>query len=116
MCVSFVLILQGNISQAENPNYGGLRVGVAWYRKSFTVDPAWKGQLVWLTFDGAFRACDVYLNGAFVGHHEEGYTSFNLYLHNATNPVKFGSDATNTLAVCVRLARPDQLLCRVRHP
>ena len=55
---------------------------------------------MWLTFDGVFRACDVYLNGAFVMHHEEGYTSFHAHLHNASSPLRYG-DTANTIAVYV---------------
>jgi hypothetical protein len=36
------------------------------------LDSVLEGQLVWLTFDGVFRAADIYLNGALIGHHEEG--------------------------------------------
>jgi beta-galactosidase len=59
-----------------------------------------QGLLVWLTFDGVFRSCDVYLNGAFVMHHEEGYTSFHAYIHNASAPLLFG-DTDNVIAVYV---------------
>eukprot|EP00038_Savillea_parva_P019193 m.26733 g.26733 ORF g.26733 m.26733 type:complete len:962 (+) comp4342_c0_seq1:795-3680(+) len=88
-------VVNGSFSQDTNANYGGLRPGTAWYRKTFTVDPSLKEQLVWLTFDGVYRAADIFLNGAFVGHHEEGYTSFPVYLHNASAPLRFGTGADN---------------------
>jgi hypothetical protein len=56
------------------------------YRKRFVVDDALRGGLVWLTFDGVYRSADVYLNGIFVGHHEEGYTTFQMYVRPCTKP------------------------------
>eukprot|EP00035_Acanthoeca_spectabilis_P010876 m.191813 g.191813 ORF g.191813 m.191813 type:complete len:1039 (-) comp15157_c0_seq1:174-3290(-) len=94
-------VVEGNISEAYDANYGGLRTGVAWYRKRFHVDRGLSSGLVWLTFDGVFRAADVYLNGAFVGHHEEGYTSFTVYLHNASAPLKYGPDTANENVLAV---------------
>ncbi len=47
-----------------------------------------------------FRSADVFLNGEFVFHHEEGYTPFIVWLHNASAPVRTGG-ATNVLAVFV---------------
>ena len=44
----------------------------AWYRKSFVAPFGFS--LARLYFDGCYRSCTVYLNGAYAGHHEEGYT------------------------------------------
>lgn len=80
---------------------GGLLSNVSWYRKEFSLDAsASEGRLVWLTFDGVFRNAVVYLNGALVMRHVEGYTSWTAYLHNSTAPLKFGSEK-NVLAVFV---------------
>ena len=68
--------------------HGYLRPNTAWYRLHLTPEdvPAdWAGQTVWVTFDGAYRAVDVWLNGIWLGHHESGHTSFNFYLHNVTD-------------------------------
>ena len=83
------------------PGSGSLPKNTSWYRKSFALPAAAAAdELIYLEFDGAFRAVDVFLNGAFVAHHEEGYTPFIVWLHNATVPV-LGGGATNTLAVFV---------------
>ena len=51
-----------------------------------------------------------YLNGAFIGHHEDGYTSFNVYLHNASAGTKYGKGNRNVLAVYVD-ATESELWC-----
>ena len=80
---------------------GALQKNVSWYRKTFTLNRGqYEGKLVWLTFDGVYRACSVYINGALVTSHGEAYTSFIAYLHNASVPLKYG-DEENVLAVYV---------------
>ena len=71
------------------------------YRKAFTLPPAAAGQLVALTFDGVWRAADVYVNGAFVRHHIEGYTSFVAWLHNTSAPLHTDGVTPNIVAVYV---------------
>ena len=95
-------IIEANFSDAYDPNHGALPRNVSWYRKHFSLPPAWSAaeSLVWLTFDGVFRAADVYINGAFILHHEEGYTTWHAYLHNASAPLVWGG-GENVLAVFV---------------
>ena len=49
------------------------------YRKSFEVDASAEGKLVYLDFDGVYRAADFWLNGEWIGHHESGYAPFRWY-------------------------------------
>jgi beta-galactosidase len=52
--------------------------GIGWYRKHFAV-PKLAGAdkpLVEVRFDGVYQNCDVWLNGAHLGFHPNGYTSF----------------------------------------
>lgn len=92
------------VNDSALEGHGYLAANVSWYRRHFAVDAAWSGDAVWVDFDGVFRASDVWLNGAYLGHHESGYTSFRYYLHNATDPftgqpaLLFGG-ADNVLAV-----------------
>ena len=80
---------------------GALPKNVSWYRRTFVLDAAVSANaLIYLEFDGVFRSADVFLNGEFVLHHEEGYTPFIVWLHNASAPVRTGG-ATNVLAVFV---------------
>lgn len=50
--------------------------GPAWYRKTFTVRPEWKGRRVFVRFEAASLAADVYLNGTKLGRHEGGFAAF----------------------------------------
>lgn len=42
----------------------------AWYRRSVVVPEGWRGQCVWLKFDGVSYVADVWVNGQHVIHHE----------------------------------------------
>jgi beta-galactosidase len=56
------------------PNFE--RNDIAWYRRSFELSQHDSGKRFWLEFDGVFRNCDVFVNGWFVGHHDDGYQGF----------------------------------------
>ncbi|MBR2150422.1 MAG: hypothetical protein IJ902_03435 [Prevotella sp.] len=51
-----------------------------YYRTSFTVPEAWKGQQVYVRLDGVLRGYDLWLNDQYVGTWESGYNTclFNL--------------------------------------
>src|SRR5574344_712153 len=53
---------------------------VAWYRKHFTLPKTARGQKVFIEFEGARQAVDVYLNGHLVGSHEDGVMAFFFFL------------------------------------
>lgn len=50
------------------------------YRRSFTLDPAWKGQQVFVHFDGVESAFQLWVNGQFVGYSQDSKlpSEFNL--------------------------------------
>ena len=50
--------------------------GVAWYRKHFTLPKGATGKKVFLEFEGARQAAEVYVNGKRVGMHENGINAF----------------------------------------
>ncbi len=50
--------------------------GTGWYRKTFTVPASSKNKIIYLQFDGVYMNADVWLNGAHLGNHPYGYTSF----------------------------------------
>ncbi|HEU5078702.1 MAG TPA: DUF4982 domain-containing protein [Opitutaceae bacterium] len=50
--------------------------GVAWYRKEFVLPSAAKGKKVFLEFEGARQAADVWINGKLAGASENGITAF----------------------------------------
>lgn len=73
---------------------------VVWYRKRFTLPEAFRGQHLFLYFQGAFQFAEIYLNGQHVQDHAVGYTSFTVRLDNASS-LAMGSGSANVLAVRV---------------
>lgn len=72
--------------------------GTGWYRKAFKLNPAEKGKLVRIHFDGAYMETDVWLNGHHLGYHPYGYTPFDYDLTPYLSP----QGQTNVLAVRVK--------------
>ncbi|MEY4855202.1 MAG: hypothetical protein RLZZ97_32, partial [Gemmatimonadota bacterium] len=56
----------------------GYRRGIAWYRRTLVLDSSYAGKRLHLQFEGVNQVADVYVNGAFAGRHEGGYTAFTL--------------------------------------
>ena len=54
--------------------------GDALYRRTLLGDPGWQGKAVWLRFEGAMMAADIYLNGERIFQHEGGYLPFTVDL------------------------------------
>jgi len=61
--------------------------GTGWYRKTFTLDKAYKGKSISIYFQGAYMETDVWVNGHHVGDHKYGYTSFYFDITKYCNPV-----------------------------
>jgi beta-galactosidase len=78
-------------------NGGFTTGGTGWYRKTFTIPSAQKGERLIIQFDGVYMNAEIWLNGQWVGSHPYGYTSFWFDL---TDKIKL--DAPNVLAVKVR--------------
>jgi len=72
-----------------------LPVGVAWYRKHFRLPASSAGQKVFLEFEGIRQAGEVYLNGTFIGRHEDGVMAFGFDISETVKP----APAENVLAV-----------------
>ena len=70
--------------------------GMAWYRRSFTLRPAWKVNKIHLRFEGANYSSTVWLNGHLVGHHNGGFDPFEFDITNEVN-----WDSSNSLSVRV---------------
>ena len=71
--------------------------GTGWYRKRFSAAAVPDGDQVEIVFDGVYMNSDVWLNGALLGHHPYGYTSF---AYDLTPHLR--RDGENILAVRVR--------------
>lgn len=69
---------------------------VGLYRTHFSVPNTWQDREVYLHFAGVQSACNVYLNGQFIGYHEDGMTPAEFRI---TDQVRLTGD--NLLAVQV---------------
>ncbi len=69
--------IAGPVDPSNSTGQGGgfFPAGIGWYRKTFTFDAA-PGHHTFIVFDGVMANSDVYINGALLGHHPYGYTSF----------------------------------------
>jgi hypothetical protein len=54
-----------------------------WYRRTFTIPPAWSGQRLLLHFGAVDWECQVMLNGVVVGSHRGGYDAFTCDISSA---------------------------------
>ncbi len=79
---------RGEIPQEFNPT--------ACYVKEFTVDKAWKGQKVLISFQGAESALSLWVNGHFIGYTEDSFTAHDF---DITKYVAY--DKVNRLSACV---------------
>jgi beta-galactosidase len=69
---------------------------IGWYRKHFTLPPAFAGKKVIVQFDGVYEDSKIYLNGTQIGNQRFGYVSFCLDLTPYLKPT-----GDNVLAVFV---------------
>jgi beta-galactosidase len=67
--------------------------GIAWYRKRFSLPAGARDQKVFLEFEGARQAAEVYVNGTKLALHENGITAFGIDITGAV------IDGENTVAV-----------------
>jgi beta-galactosidase/beta-glucuronidase len=89
--------IEGPYSAANAAGTGFLPGGIGWYRKSFRLPEAARGQRYAIDFDGVYRDSDVWINGHHLAHRPYGYSSFE---YDLTPFVRFGERA-NVLAVRV---------------
>lgn len=68
--------------------------GDAWYKKTITADAAWKNKQVFIRFDAAMNAAEVFFNGKKIASHLGGYLPFTIDL---SKELKF--DAPNELVL-----------------
>ncbi|SFV11662.1 glycoside hydrolase family 2 protein [Pseudoduganella namucuonensis] len=60
--------------------------GVAWYRKRFTLPASAAGRKVFIEFEGARQAAEVFVNGKRLGLHENGINAFGFDITGALAP------------------------------
>jgi len=83
-----------NEDEAFRKDIAELSIGIAWYRKHFKIDAVHKGQKILLEFEGIRQAGEFYINGKFIGLHENGVMAFGF---DITDYVRYG-DEENIIA------------------
>jgi len=71
-----------NEDEAFRKDIKDLSTDIAWYRKAFTLPPSAAGKKAFIEFEGVRFAGEVYLNGKFIGRHENGVTAFGFDITN----------------------------------
>ena len=97
-------VINGTYDPNEDVGHGYLPSPTLWYRKHFNLPEEWKGQSIWVEFEGVFRASSIYFNGLHLLDHDSGYTTFRVRLDNVS-AVTFGDGAENENVLAVQ-ARP----------
>lgn len=75
---------KNNVSAGDGGFYP---MGVAWYRKIFSIPAVWKDRKIAIYFEGVYMNAEVFINGKSVGFQPYGYTSFE---YDLTPYLKFG--------------------------
>lgn len=84
-----------NEDEAFKKDIVDLSTGVAWYRKKFRLPLTSKDQKIFIEFEGVRQAAAIYVNGKYVGLHENGVTAFG---YDISKLLKFGNEE-NIIAV-----------------
>ena len=74
-----------NEDEAFKKDIADLSDSIAWYRKHFKVPASAKGQKVFLELEGIRQAGNFYLNGTYVGLHENGAMAFGFDVSDLIN-------------------------------
>jgi beta-galactosidase len=92
--------LPGPVERLNRPETINKTQGVGWYRLSFDA-PKLDGRRAYLQFDAASRNAKVWLNGAYLGEHQGGFSRFRL---DATDALR--ADGRNLLVVRTDNTKP----------
>lgn len=71
-----------NEDDAFRKDIADLSTGIAWYRKHFVLPGNAKDKKIFLEFEGIRQAGEFYLNGKFIGRHENGVMAFGFDISN----------------------------------
>src|SRR5215213_1060401 len=82
-----------NEDDAFRKDIAELPTGIAWYRKHFRLPAGSREKKIFLEFEGIRQAGEFYLNGKFIGRHENGVTAFGFDISD------FVREGENVLAV-----------------
>ncbi len=68
---------------------------IAWYSKTITINPKWKGKRIFINIGASDWLTTVYIDGKQIGEHKGGYTPFAFEIKNT----KFGKTQNLTIRV-----------------
>lgn len=88
-----------DMQQAANAFYAG----PAYYRKTFSAPAEWKGQRLFLRFEGVGSCCEVYVNGQLAGTHRGAYSAFAVEISQLVKP----GQENEVVVLADNTARPD---------
>ena len=72
---------------AQEDRGGYASGGIGWYRKTISLNPnEQEGKRFYLDFDGVYMNSEVWVNGAYLGRHPYGYTSFSYDVTQLLHP------------------------------
>lgn len=89
-----------NEDDAFQKSIEDLPTGISWYRKRFKIPFSDAGKKIFLEFEGVRQAGEFYLNGRFIGLHENGITAFGFDITDKLRP----QGEENVLAVRINNA------------
>ena len=75
-----------NENEAFRKDIKDLPTGIAWYRKHFKLPDGSADKKIFLEFEGIRQAGEFYLNGKFIGRHENGITAFGFDVSELVTP------------------------------
>jgi beta-galactosidase len=75
-----------NQAEAFKVDITRLSTGIAWYRKTFQLPSKSKNQKVFIEFEGVRQMGEIYVNGIFVGRHENGAMAFGFDITSLIKP------------------------------
>ncbi len=75
-----------NQSEAFKLDITHLSTGIAWYRKTFQLPKEAADKKVFIEFEGVRQMGEVYVNGTFVGRHENGVMAFGFDITSYLKP------------------------------
>ena len=77
-----------NEDEAFKKSIEDLSTGIVWYRKHFTISETNQSTKIFLEFEGIRQAGEFYLNGKFIGRHENGVMAFGFDISSLINQNK----------------------------
>ncbi len=84
-----------NEDEAFRVDIHDLSTGLVWYRKHFKLPGELAGNKLFLEFEGIRQGGEIYLNGTYIGRHENGAMAFGL---DISQLARFG-DESNVIAL-----------------